>query len=60
MSAAENDNPLAVRWLLDHGANPNTAMSTGWTAMHAAAKNGNADLLLMLLEAGGDQNLEAV
>ena len=35
-----------VRWMLEKGADPNQAMnSTGWTAMHSAAKAGNSKVI---------------
>ena len=49
-----------VEWLLLNGANPNAQMPlTGWTAMHSAAKEGNVEVLKLLLEKGGSKNLEA-
>ena len=38
MTAAENTQVEAARWLIKNGANVNSAMTTGWTAGHAAAK----------------------
>ena len=38
MTAAENTQVEAARWLIKNGANANSAMTTGWTAGHAAAK----------------------
>ena len=38
MTAAENTQVEAARWLMKNGANVNSAMTTGWTAGHAAAK----------------------
>jgi ankyrin repeat protein len=50
----------AVRWLLDHGANPNAAATLGQggvTALHLAAWNGRVDIATMLLDAGADPTL---
>ena len=49
----------AARWLLKQGALVTHAMETGWTAAHAAAKKGNADILEMLLQAGADRHARA-
>ena len=38
---------------------PVLSLSAGWTAAHAAAKKGNADLLEMLLRAGADRHAKA-
>ena len=59
MSACENNQLRAVEWLLKNGANPNTSMSTGWTALHAAAKKSNYEVLKLLLNYKGDKHKEA-
>jgi len=59
MTAAECMQVRAVRWLIDHGADVNSAMPTGWTAGHAAAKKGNLQILKMLLDAGADKRILA-
>lgn len=59
MSAAENNQLESCKWLIRHGANVNAAMATGWTAMHAAAKNGHAKVVEALLQAGGNKKSEA-
>src|SRR5205085_6145234 len=38
--AAQNDRPFAVRWLLDHGADPNAGPYQGCGALHLAAAFG--------------------
>ncbi|MDQ6634295.1 MAG: ankyrin repeat domain-containing protein [Gemmatimonadota bacterium] len=47
----------AVKWLLDHGADPN-ALWTNWdaevTPLHMAAWSGSADVVRLLLAAGAD------
>jgi ankyrin repeat protein len=45
--------PLA-RLLLDHGADPNTRGDGGFTALHTAAQNGDAELERLLLDRGAD------
>ena len=34
-----------VRWLIDSGANVNTTMNSGWTALHAASMNGRTQVI---------------
>ena len=61
MSAAENNQTECVRWLLKNGADPNRKMpQTNWTAMHAAAKKNNYEVLEMLLDHGGNLRITAV
>jgi ankyrin repeat protein len=50
--------PLA-RLLLDHGADPNRPEAGGFTALHAAAQNGDEELARLLLERGADPSLAA-
>ena len=50
--------PLA-RLLLDHGADPNRPGEGGFTALHAAAQNGDEELARLLLERGADRSLPA-
>ena len=50
--------PLA-RLLLDHGADPNRPGEGGFTALHAAAQNGDEELARLLLERGADPGLTA-
>ncbi len=50
--------PLA-RLLLDRGADPNRAGEGGFTALHAAAQNGDEDLARLLLERGADPSQAA-
>ena len=54
----------AVRWLLDHGADPNLRHDWGGeghgvaaVAMHLAAQNGAVGCLTLLLEAGADATI---
>jgi ankyrin repeat protein len=50
----------AVRWLLDHGADPN-ARAPHWdalvTPLHLAAWKGHAEIVQMLLDAGADPHI---
>ena len=48
--------PLA-RLLLDSGADVNGRGEGGFTALHSAAQNGDADLAWLLLERGADPSL---
>jgi hypothetical protein len=57
---AKRGDVRAVRWLLDQGADPN-ALRPHWdadlTAMHLAAWHGHADVVRLLLDAGGDRTI---
>lgn len=60
MSAADNQKFEFCDWLIKNGADVNATMpTTGWTAMHAAAKRGDKDIIRLLLKNGGDKNLRA-
>ena len=48
-----------MRWLIAQGVHVNEAMSTGWTAAHAAAKRGHPDIVRLLEEFGADKNAKA-
>jgi ankyrin repeat protein len=45
-----------ARWLLDHGANPNSQEYDHSTPLHLAAAQGHLELVLTLLEHGVDLN----
>lgn len=60
MAACEKGNYDFTEWLLRKGAVVNKVMLSGWTAMHAAAKNDHAKVLGLLLQNGGDPNLPAI
>jgi len=52
-------NPDVVRFLLQHGADPNVQPLTsdttaGWTSLHYCASNSKAELAAMLLDAGAE------
>jgi ankyrin repeat protein len=57
---AKRGDPAAVKWLLDHGADPN-ARWAHWdaevTPLHLAAVGGNPDVVRLLLQAGADPAL---
>ena len=57
MAAADGGQLEACRWLLKNGAQVNASMSTGWTAMHSAAKKGFRDIVALLLESNGNKNI---
>lgn len=51
--SAMGDDPEIVRFLLDHGADPNLP---GQPVLHVAASRGNAQIVNLLLKAGADPN----
>jgi ankyrin repeat protein len=57
---AKRGNEVAVKWLLDHGADPNGRWAH-WeavvTPLHLAASQGHASVVRLLLEAGADPNI---
>jgi ankyrin repeat protein len=57
---AKRNNVAAVKWLLDHGADPN-ARWAHWeaevTPLHLAASQGHAEVVHLLLNADGDPNM---
>lgn len=57
---AKRGDVWAVRWLLDHGADPNTRWSH-WdaevTPLHMAAAQGHVEVVRLLLEAGADPDV---
>jgi ankyrin repeat protein len=57
MSAVKADHTADAKTLIGKGADANCRTSpTGWSALHYAARNGNADLVQALLNAGADAN----
>jgi ribosomal protein S27AE len=57
--AAENNQYSFVTWLLAENAEANKKMTTGWTAMHAAAKINSAEIVRSLLYHDGNQDIRA-
>lgn len=47
---------IAVKILLDHGADPNRRDHEGWSAVHWAAEQGDMGISYLLLERGADIN----
>lgn len=57
---ARRNDIVAVKWLLERGADPNARWGFGeaeMTAMHLAAWEGHADMVRVLLEAGADPTI---
>jgi ankyrin repeat protein len=57
---AKRGDATAVKWLLDHGADPN-ALWAHWNAMvtplHLAAMQGHVEIVRILLQAGADPGI---
>jgi ankyrin repeat protein len=57
MATVKADNTEEARKLIEKGADPNSRTSpTGWSALHYAARNGNVEIVGLLLKAGADPN----
>lgn len=56
--AAQGGHTDAVSVLLDHGADPNTALNFG-SALQKAARGNHVDVVNLLIQAGADPNLTA-
>ena len=57
MSAVKTNNTEDAKKLIGKGADANSRTSpTGWSALHYAARNGNVEIVRLLLNAGADPN----
>jgi len=56
--AAEWNNYMAARLLLEHGAHTNVQASGGATPLHGAVKNNRENLVKLLLENNADANIQ--
>jgi ankyrin repeat protein len=56
--AAIGNHVDAIRFLVAHGANVNAANLTGFTPLHHAAENGQAEAAKVLLELGADRRVQ--
>jgi ankyrin repeat protein len=60
--SAYRGKPQAARFLLEHGADPNSSwdlVATGdghWTPLHIAARQGDAEVVAVLVQHGADVN----
>lgn len=57
MAAAFKEKSEMVQFLLDAGADPNTASSNGWTPLMAAAAAGHAESIKVLVNADAQVNV---
>ena len=55
--AAAFSNASVVRELCSRGADPNHVNEQNWTALHTAAQGHHVDIVVALLDCGGDPNL---
>lgn len=53
-SAVERGDLTMVQRYIKHGTHLNAKNHAGWTALHLAAREGRADIVNVLLEAGAD------
>jgi ankyrin repeat protein len=58
-ACSTTDNDAFVEWLLNNGATIDHAMTSGWTAAHAAAFNVNKKVLSLLLKKGASRTILA-
>jgi ankyrin repeat protein len=57
MTAVKANNTEEARKLIEKGADANSRTSPiGWSALHYAARNGNVEIIQLLLKAGADPN----
>ena len=59
MTASSAGSLEGVEWLLRNGAIINLQMRSGWTALHAAVKNNQHDVVKLLLKRGANKDLKA-
>jgi len=57
LTASANGNTFIVKWLINHGADPDASISEGVTALHYAAGNNRSEVVKILLEAGADADV---
>lgn len=50
--AVARNQPAAVRWLLDNGADPSRTGSSKWSALMSAASGGHGEIAQMLMDRG--------
>ena len=55
--AAAFSNASVIRELCSRGADPNHVNEQNWTALHTAAQGHHVDIVVALLDCGGDPNL---
>lgn len=55
--AVLDGNLMAVRLLIEHGADINKQDADSWTPLHAACAEGHAGIIRLLLQHGADKNI---
>lgn len=58
LEAATNGHKRLVRMLLEHGADPNTVIGPGWTALYNACLNSHYDCVKLLIEHGARVDMQ--
>jgi len=58
--ASQSDQPVLVKLLIDHGADPDSQDNKKWTPLIIAAMNGNYDVVKTLTKEGANKGIEDI